>query len=193
MSGRSASLVDIIEKLEDVEGVGNITLGELVNIIGRVSFAPLLIVPAIALASPLSGIPLFSTIMGVTIFLVSSQMLLRRERLWLPGWLLRVHVKRSTLRYAFGKLHPFVAWLDRRTQSRFTILTHRPLVIVPQLLCCLSGLILPILEFVPFSSSMVGISVALLGIGMFARDGVLLMLALLPYVMIGVLIARVVQ
>lgn len=192
MGTRSANLVSILERLEDLQGSGKITMGELVKTIGQVSFAPLLIIPAIALATPLSGIPLFSSIMGIIIFLVSVQMIIRREHLWLPNWLLNLQTNRKYVRTAFEKVRPFVAWLDRRTQSRLTILTHRPLVFVPQLICLLSGLFLPILEFVPFSSSMVGVAVALLGIGMFARDGVVLMLALLPYVGIGFLVARLI-
>lgn len=192
MTTRSANLVSILERMEDLQGSGKITLGELIKTIGQVSFAPLLIVPAIALATPLSGIPLFSSIMGVVIFLVSVQMLMRRDHLWLPQWLLNLKTNRDRVRTAFEKMHPVVAWLDRRTQTRLTILTHRPLVFIPQLICVLSGLFLPVLEFVPFSSSMVGVAVALLGIAMFARDGALLIVALLPYVAVGYLIAHIV-
>lgn len=191
MSTRSASLVSIIERMEDVKGDGKITVNALIKIIGQVSYAPLLIVPAIALATPLSGIPLFSSIMGIIIFLVSTQMLIRRESLWLPNWILGLKINRSRIRTSFEKLHPIVAWLDRRTQTRLTILTHRPLVFIPQLICVVSGLGLPLLEFVPFSSSLVGVAVALMGIGMFARDGAILIIAMLPYVGIAYLVARV--
>ena len=192
MSTRSANLVSIIARMEDVNGNGKIKIDEIIKIIGQVSFAPLLILPAIALATPLSGIPLFSSIMGVIIFLVSVQMLMRREELWLPHWLLNIGTSRSRIRASFEKLRPIVAWLDRRTQTRLTVLTHRPLVFIPQVICVLSGMCLPLLEFVPFSSSLVGVAVALLGIGMFARDGVILILAMLPFVGIGFLVARII-
>ena len=41
---------------------------------------------------------------------------------------------------------------------------------------------MPFLEFVPFSSSLVGGAVALLAFGMFARDGLFVMLGLTVYV-----------
>lgn len=126
------------------------------------------------------------------IFLVSVQMLLGREHLWLPRWVLNFRANRARVRAAFGKLHPLVGWLDRRTKTRLTVLTHRPLVFIPQLLCVISGLILPLMEFIPFSSSMIGLAVTLLGIGIFARDGVILVLALLPYVIIGGLVMRII-
>ncbi len=192
MTTRSANLTTILQRIENAEGDATITLDEIVQTIGHVSFAPLLIMPAIALVSPLSGIPLFSSIMGILIFLVSVQMLLRRDHLWLPRWLLKLRTNRALVHSAFGKAHPFVAWLDRRTQKRFRVLTHRPFVFIPQMFCVMSGLFLPVLELVPFSSSMIGLAVALLGIGMLARDGVVLVLALVPYIGIGFLVLQLV-
>jgi len=192
MSTRSASLMAILETIENAQGEAKITVGEIVELIGRVSFAPLLVVPAVALVSPLSGIPLFSTTMGIIIFLVAIQMMLKRKSLWLPGWVLRMRASRQFVRSAFEKSHSFVRWLDRRTETRLTILAHEPLVFFPQLLCVLSGLILPFMELVPFSSSMIGMAVALLGIGIFARDGAFIMIAMLPYMFVGGLVWRVV-
>lgn len=194
MSTRAASLVSILAQIEELEGDGDgaVTLGEVMRVIGRVSFAPLLIVPAIALVSPLSGIPFFSTIMGLVIFLVSIQMLLRRDHLWLPNWLLMLRARRTRVHTAFEKLHPFVSWLDRRTHTRLTALTHRPLVFIPQLICVLSGMCLPLLELVPFSSSMVGLAVTLLGIGLMARDGVFLIIAMIPYAVLAGLVIRLI-
>jgi hypothetical protein len=51
---------------------------------------------------------------------------------------------------------------------------------------------MPFLEFVPFSSSALGAGVALLAIGMLSRDGVITLLALLPYAGLIWLILRVV-
>ena len=192
MSTRSASLTGILDRIENAQGEETMSVGEIVSLIGQVSFVPLLIIPAIALVSPLSGIPLFSSTMGVIIFLVSVQMLLQRDQLWLPNWVLQIRANRGHVTTAFKKLHPFVGWLDRRTESRLTVLTHRPLVFVPQILCVVSGMILPLLELVPFSSSLIGLSVALLGIGIFARDGVLLVLALLPYMLIGGILTKLI-
>lgn len=193
MSTRSASLMTILETIENAQGEAKITVGEIVELIGRVSFAPLLVVPALALVSPLSGIPLFSTTMGIIIVLVATQMMLKRQTLWLPGWVLRMRASRKAVRTAFEKSHSFVRWLDRRTETRLTVLVHEPLVFFPQLLCVLSGLLLPFLELVPFSSSMIGVAVTLLGIGIFARDGAFIMIAMLPYLLIGGLVWRVVN
>jgi len=189
MTTRSTKLIQILEELEQVGDDDTVTVGALVLAIGHVSFAPLLVIPAVALVTPLSGIPLFSSVMGIMIFLVSVQMLFRREHLWLPAWLLKLTASRARVQAAFRFIRPVAGWLDRRTHTRLTLLTHRPLVFIPQLLCVLSGLFLPLLEFVPFSSSLVGVAIALLGIGMMARDGAIVFLAVLPYLGVGLLTA----
>nr|WP_256327092.1 exopolysaccharide biosynthesis protein [Roseicitreum antarcticum] len=158
-----------------------VSVEDLVQAIGHASFTPVLLIPAIAVASPLSGIPMFSALMGILIFLVSLQMLLRRDRLWLPKWLLNRKTSSARVRLVFERLRPAMTWLDAHTYARLTAFVHRPLIFIPQTLCVLSGLIMPFLEFVPFSSSLVGGAVALLAFGMFARDGLFVMLGLALY------------
>jgi hypothetical protein len=181
MSERETSLLGIVDTIgHETEGT-KVSINDIVDVIGPASFTTLLLLPAIAVATPLSGIPLFSSFMGAMIFLVASQMLLGRTQLWLPNWLLKREVKRSLLRFAFRKLRPVLAWLERRTKPRLGLLVMRPLVFIPQLLCLISGLAMPFLEFVPFTSSLVGIAVSCLAVGMLARDGVVVALALAPY------------
>jgi hypothetical protein len=52
---------------------------------------------------------------------------------------------------------------------------------VPQTLCLVSGLTMPLLELVPFTSLIVASGVFLLALSMLVRDGLLFLLALLPY------------
>ncbi|WP_245989967.1 exopolysaccharide biosynthesis protein [Litoreibacter meonggei] len=177
----------IVEAAEDKQ----IGIRDLVQSVGQASFSPVLLVPAIAVATPLSGIPMFSSLMGLLIFFVALQMLLRRDHLWLPEWLLSRKADGMRVRSAFERLRPILSWLDDHTQARLEAFAHRPLIFVPQILCVLSGLIMPFLEFVPFSSSLIGIAVSLLAFGMLARDGLFVMLGLVPYVGAAWLIIRV--
>jgi len=168
-----------------------VSIREVVNAVGDASFAPILLLPALAVATPLSGIPLFSSLMGVVIVLVAMQMILQNNHLWLPGWLLRRNAKGPVVRRAFQRLYPVAKWLDARTDRRLSILCHRPFVVLPQLVCVVSGLMMPVLEFVPFSSSIVGMGVAILAIGMLTKDGVLVVFGLVPYTVVGYLIYRI--
>ena len=182
MLEEKAILTAIVDHVVEATHKEQVDINDLVQAIGHASFTPVLLLPAIAVATPLSGIPLFSTLMGSLIFLVALQILLRRDHLWLPQWLLRRKTNSARVRSVFQRLRPVLGWLDAHTYARLTAFGHRPLIFIPQILCVLSGLVMPFLEFVPFSSSLVGGAVALLAFGMLARDGLFIILGLTVYV-----------
>jgi len=188
-----ATLPEIVDRVLAVAEAEIVDLRAVLRSFGRASFTPILLLPALAVATPLSGIPGFSSLMGVLIALVSAQMLLQRRSLWLPEWLLNRTVKGAALAKAFTRIRPIAVWVDRHTAQRFRLLLRRPLIWVPQALCLFSGLIMPPLEFVPFSSSTLGVGVCLLALGMLTRDGVVTMIGLLPYGLVAWLVLRVVQ
>lgn len=181
MTQPQTSLPGLLDRVLDAAQAETVDLRTVLEAVGQASFASILLLPALAVATPLSGIPFFSSLMGVMICLVSAQMLARRRDLWLPAWVLDRQVRGETLRRAFGRLRPAMQWLDRHTTRRLRVFAHRPLIFIPQLLCLISGIVMPLLEFVPFSSSLLGMGVALLALGMLTRDGVLMLIALLPY------------
>lgn len=182
MSEEKANLTAIVDRIIEATQKEHLYIDELVEAIGQASFTPVLLLPALAVVSPLSGIPLFSTVMGFVIFLVAFQMLLGRDQLWLPQWLLRHKTSSPRVRSVLQRLRPVLIWLDEHTYARLKAFVHRPLIFIPQLLCVLSGLMMPFSEFVPFSSSLIGGAVALLAFGMLARDGLFVILGLAVYV-----------
>lgn len=185
---QAESLKDVIDQVIDAAQADHISLRQILAQIGDASFAPILLLPALAVATPLSGIPFFSSLMGIIISLVSIQMLIRKDHIWFPDWVLRREAKGSRVQKAFHALYPAANWIDARTRRRFTLFVKRPLIVLPQLVCLLSGALMPLLEFVPFSSSIMGMGVALLALGMLARDGVVILLGLIPYGGVGWLI-----
>jgi hypothetical protein len=187
-----ATLPEIIDRVLDAAQAEVVDLEAIIKSFGRASFTPILLLPALAVATPLSGIPLFSSLMGIIISLVSAQMLLRRRYLWLPRWVLVRKVKGDAVRRAFMRIRPAAVWIERRTAQRLRAFMHRPLIYIPQSLCLLSGMMMPPLEFVPFSSSVLGVGVAFLALGMLTRDGVVTMIALLPYGIVAWLVLRVI-
>lgn len=187
-----APLPDIIDRVIAACDGETVVLGDIVTSVGRAGFAALLLVPAVAVATPLSGIPLFSALMGTVIALVAGQMLLRRRHVWLPGWVTRREVNAGRVRTAFSTLRPWMEWIEAHTKQRFTALVNAPFNLVTQGLCFVSGAMMPLLEFIPFSSSIAGIGVVFLTLGMLTRDGVVALLALVPYAGVAALIMQVV-
>lgn len=186
----SHSLGDVVEQIRSITGEGHVSVDDLVQALGRRSHQTLLLIVALATATPLSGIPGLSAVCGLIIALISFEMLMSYSEVRLPRKLSKQTVKAKSVDKVLAKVEPFLRWLDRHTHNRMTGLFHRPLIYVPQIICLLSGLVMPFLEFIPFSSSVVASGVALLAFAMFTRDGLFFLLALLPYTGIAVLLFR---
>ena len=69
-------------------------------------------------------------------------------------------------------------WLDRHSRPRLSILVEPPVNALSYLLCICAGLTIPFLELVPFSSSILGLIVLLVVVGLLVRDGVYVIVAL---------------
>lgn len=143
-------------------------------------FAALVFVPAAAVVTPLSGIPLFSSICGLTIALLSAQWLVGRRQPWLPRFLARRKIPGDKARKAIDGLRPAAAWLDRHARTRGQILFRRPQRSLLPLACLVFGLSMPPLELVPFSSSLLGAATCLVAFSRMTRDGLYALIALLP-------------
>lgn len=176
------SIEDLIERIGEAATGEETSLREVVEALGQRSLAAYLLVPSLAVLSPLSGVPLFSTICGAAIFLISAQMLMRRDHLWLPDILMRRRLPSKRLEAAVRWMRGPARFLDRITARRIGFLVHRPFIWVTQAMCLIAGLVMPVLELVPFTSSILGGMVSMLALGMLARDGVF---TILGFVAIG--------
>jgi len=183
----------LVDRLRDVAQEDKLVVGDLVSAIGRRCMIPFLLVPAFLTASPLSGIPGLSTVAGLVIALVSIRLILQYQGMALPGWIERRNVSGHRLRQMIDKTAPVVRWIDRHAHRRWRWLFRRPFIWVPETLCLLSGLMMPVLELVPFTSSVVASGVFLLALAMLVRDGLLFLIALLPYAgMIAITIGQLI-
>lgn len=166
-----------------------IAIGDVVDQVGRRGHAALLMVPALVLVSPLSGIPGMSVLMGALIVLCASQMALGLSRVWLPGPVRRLTISRDR----FGKAAPFLTGMaraiDGSARPRLQGLVSRPVQRLAAGSAVLLGLILPAFEVIPFSSSIVGVYLATMMAGFLTRDGLIVLLALVPLAALGAVVS----
>ncbi|MEM5583749.1 exopolysaccharide biosynthesis protein [Roseibium sp. AS2] len=179
-SQESVALTDLIDRTVDVAWRDTLRLGRVVDTFEQTGFAALIMIPAAAVVTPLSGIPLFSSLCGLTIALFSVQWLIGRDQVWLPQWLGRRSLAGSKVREAMTRLRPAAAWLDDHSHTRVRFLFHRPFRFLLPLSCALFGAFMPLLELVPFSSSLLGGAVCLIAFSRMTRDGLYALIAILP-------------
>lgn len=183
------SLTAVLERLDRVaaeqpgrSGDDRVSVSQLLDGLGAASFPSVMLAPALLVVSPASGIPLLSSLCGLTIALIAAQTLVGKRVLWLPRFILRRSVEGRQLRRALDWLKAPARWIDRRTGRRLSWAARRPFSFVLLLLCLLCGLVMPFLELVPFTSSILGTAVTTLALALMVRDG---LLALLGMTIIG--------
>lgn len=184
------SLEQLLDRIDEAgEGEDKVSLEMLMDTIGKRSFGPLLLLIGVILVSPLSGIPGLPTTMGVAVFLVAVQMLVCKQHIWLPGWILRRELKQQRLSKASQWLRRPARFIDRFATNRLSLLVDGPGSWPVALVCVLVGVTLPVFEPLPFAASAAGVALTCFGLAMIAHDGVLVLLAYSATLGIGGVIA----
>lgn len=178
MPAKVTSLEQLLDRLDEArEGQEQVSMERLMDTIGRRSFGPLLLLIGIILVTPLSGIPGLPSTMGVAVFLLSSQMLLRRKRIWLPEWILRRNIRQDKFARAARWMRRPARFIDRLLRERLSFLVDGPASWPLALVCLLVAVTLPLLEPVPFAASSAGVALTCIGLAMIAHDGVFALIA----------------
>lgn len=170
---------DILARLAALTQAERVSVGAIRAAFGEASFLPALMIPALIVVSPLSAIFFLPTVMGLSVVLIAVQMLSGRRTLWLPRMVLCLGLPGESLARALGWLERPGDWLDRQTRRRLGLLFVWPLRLVPVLGCLVSGLMMPFLELVPLSSTVLGLAITLFALGLLARDGVFVIVGLM--------------
>ena len=179
------SLGAILGRIRAAAGPDDTEVRAMVEAMGPASFTPVLLLPALIVVSPLSGIFGLPSVCGLAIAAIALQRLFGRTHLWLPRWLLSRHVSSARLMSALDWLKRPAGWFDRVTAQRLTVLTVPPASWLLLLACALAGAAMPLLEILPLTSSILAGAIAMMALGLMVRDG-LVALAGLGWLSVGV-------
>ncbi|MGR3780458.1 MAG: exopolysaccharide biosynthesis protein [Albimonas sp.] len=166
-----APIAEVLDRLEEAAQGETVSVDDVMEALGGRSLPALLLAPALVVITPASGIPLLSSVCGISIALIAAAALLARRQAWLPRWIRRRRADAARLRKGIDWMRGPADWVDRRTRPRLAALFRPPLDRLPLALCLLCGLAMPALELVPFTSSLLGLACALLAISVLVRDG----------------------
>lgn len=172
------TLNDVLDRLDATgadEAPETITVGEVLERFGDRTLAPILLVPALLTVSPLSGIPGVPTLSGLIMGLIVVQMLLGRERLWLPQIVARRRLSRRRMQRAVLHLRRPVSWLDGLLKPRLSWLAMRPWNSVALVICLGIVLLTPAMEFLPLAITIAAFAIALFAAGILVHDGVVIL------------------
>lgn len=174
-----SSLVQLLERIRETTEEGRrVSMGKILDAVGRRSFGALLLVAGLITLMPLVGdIPGVPTVMAVFVVLIAGQLLLRRHHLWLPEWLLKRSVESEKLDKALDWMDRPARFIDRWLRPRLRLLTHRVATYFIAIACLFVAALMPIMEFIPFSANLAGGALTAFGLSLVTRDGLLALLA----------------
>ena len=180
MKGKLPNLVGLIGDLAKAgRDQDEVSLRDLRAIVGRRSFAPLLLTVSLIGFTPLGGVPGVPTILATLIVLIAIQIIIGFDSLWLPQFLLNRKIDGQKLQRAAKSLQPTARVIDRAIRPRLTFLTDRPFLYVIALICLLIALTVPPLELVPFVDMPLWAALAAFSLALAAHDGLLAIAALI--------------
>lgn len=175
MSGKIEDVLGEIDKLADRED--HVSVGDVMDRMGHRGTGAFLLIPGILGASPLGAAPSVPTIMAAIVLILSSQIAFGRTNLWLPDVLKARSVDDDRLKRSTAKIGGVAAWIDRWFGNRLSFATGTVAHRLAGGVCMLLAFMIPPLELVPFAAAMPLGAVALFGLALILKDGLLMLLA----------------
>jgi hypothetical protein len=120
------------------------------------------------------GVP---TVVGICLLIVSFQMVIGREDLWLPGILAKQTFDRKSLVKAFEGLAPRLRGIERVMKPRLLFMTGRAGAVLIGIIVLIMAVVL-ILPLPPGGNFPPALACAVLGMGLAQRDGVIVLVGL---------------
>ena len=188
-SGPSA-VPRLVQRLRDLaEDRETVTLACLTREIGAQGHAPLLMVVAAFMILPIGMIPGIGGALGTIVAIIGLQMLMGRNRVWIPSFLGRREIDASRIRGATRRIRPASEWIRRHLHPRWEALSggHVSLSLIAVILMVTGGSLL-VLGAIPVAAPLIGLPVAVFAFGILGRDG---MVVAAGYVLIALVVAGI--
>lgn len=169
------NITEVLEQVEDkTEGEARISIGEFLDTFEHRGYGPLLLIIALLIVLPTGGIPGIPTVLGLVIILIASQLAWGRSAPWLPKRLRNIGFKKNLFDKGVEKIKPVTTKIDHLIKPRMKWLASGFSARIVGLVCMLLAAVMPFLEVIPFADIIPGSAIALLGLGLTARDGAMI-------------------
>lgn len=173
-SGAAAGVSQVL--LAAVRGQSErISLGDIVEVLDARAFGLATLMFALPSVVPMPpGVP---TIVGLALLMVSAQMVIGRQELWLPRFMARWSFPRASLVSAMEGLTPRLRVLESIARPRLMAMTGTFGTIVIGVVILIMALIL-ILPLPPGGNFPPALACAILGMGLAERDGLIVLVGI---------------
>ncbi len=175
-TAREKPLEAILDTARDVVGGTETDLKTLVEAFGDRAFGPVMILCSLFLMTPIGAIPGLPAAFGLIIIVFALQLLFRRDYPWMPEVLRKIKISNVKLEKTQKFVSPVLSRIDNVIKPRVAFMTSAPAQVLTALVSIILALTMIPLGVVPFGVVAPAFIVGLLGLGITARDGVLILL-----------------
>lgn len=169
-------LTDVLDHLDDDAEGDEITLGNVIETFGGRGYGPILLGLALVEILPTGAIPGVPTLVAVLVILMAGQMVAGRKSPWIPKKLAKKGFDTKKLDATRDKIRPMARRLDAVLKPRLSTLTSAISARIVGVVCIAIAALMPPLEVVPFASSIPALAIAVFGLGLSAKDGLLVLI-----------------
>lgn len=149
-------------------------VGELINAFGERSFGAVLVFMGL-ISIVIGAVPGTTTLLGLPILLISLQLIIRHDQLWMPRWVLRSSIDRAGYRVSIIRVLKPLRMIERLARPRLSIMTSEASEVLIGLACTVLCLILMLP--IPGGNLVPSLIIAVFGFGLMQRDGVMILAA----------------
>ena len=164
----------ILDTAKHTVGGTETDLKTLVEAFGNRAFGPVMILCSLFLMTPIGAIPGLPAAFGLIIIVFALQLLFQRDYPWMPEVLRRIKISDAKLEKTGKFITPTLRRIDSVIKFRLPFMTSGLAQMITALISIVLALTMIPLGVVPFGVVAPAFIIGLLGLGITARDGVLI-------------------
>lgn len=168
------TLVQLLDKMHAAgENSAAVSVDDLTRQLGSRSFGTFLLIPGLITIAPLIGdIPGVPILMGSIVALAATQILMGKDSLVFPSWIMERSVDKNKLNSALSWFRKPARFSDRVVKPRWHIFTSFRARQSIAGVCLVVALLTPLMEVIPFSANIAGITWLAFGVSLVTCDGI---------------------
>lgn len=170
-------LQSILQKVDDAVENGETDLKTLIQSFENRAFGPILTLVGIFMMTPLGAIPGVPIAFAIIVIAFAGQLLLARPTPWMPKMLSRVKIRKTKVDKARRFVRPVLTAVDGVLRPRLQWMATGPATVIAALFSIILALTMFPLGAVPFGVVIPGFLIGLFGLGIMARDGIVMSIA----------------
>ncbi len=173
---RGYSTSELLENMVVMYRSDTLSVGEIKNALHERGFGVLLAISALPMCLPVPVPPGYTTLFSIPLFIFSIQMIMGMQVPWLPAWIEKKEIKRTSLEKLVIKASPWLKKIEKRLQPRLTYISihtwERIIGIFAFVFSISIALPIPLTNFPP------GWGILIMSLGLLSKDGVTILVGM---------------